>query len=78
MRTYTYSEARQNLASLLDIAGKEGQIAIKRRDGTSFIIHPDKNKKSHLDVPGVETGLNKKDIIGIIREGRERSLNKKN
>ena len=37
MRVYTYSEARQKLASLLDIAQTEGAVAIRRRNGQTFI-----------------------------------------
>ncbi len=40
MNVYTYSEARQKLAALLDKAAKEGEVRIKRRDGQVFIIKP--------------------------------------
>jgi hypothetical protein len=33
MNVYTYSEARQNLASLLDQAAREGEVRIQRKDG---------------------------------------------
>ena len=36
--TVTYSEARQNLASLLDKVLVEGAVRIKRRDGQVFVI----------------------------------------
>jgi prevent-host-death family protein len=32
MTTYTYSEARQNFAAVLDEAKKEGKVLIKKRD----------------------------------------------
>jgi hypothetical protein len=35
MRVYTYSEARQNLADLLDQAAEEGEVRIRRCDGES-------------------------------------------
>ena len=38
MRVYTYSEARQNLASLLDIAQRDGAVRIRRKDGQSFVL----------------------------------------
>lgn len=37
MRVYTYSEARQNLASLLEQAIREGEIQIKRKVGRWLI-----------------------------------------
>jgi hypothetical protein len=37
---YTYSEARQNLASLLEKAAKEGEVRIKRKDGQIFVVKP--------------------------------------
>jgi len=33
MIVYTYSEARQNLASLLDQAAQEGKVRTIRKDG---------------------------------------------
>lgn len=36
MNTYTYSEARQMLATILDKAKKEGKVLIKRKDGSVF------------------------------------------
>jgi prevent-host-death family protein len=41
MIVYTYSEARQNLASLLDRAAQEGEVRIKRRDGQVFVVKPE-------------------------------------
>ena len=46
MTTYTYSEARQNLASLLEKAKKEGEIIIKRKDGSSFVVRPYRSNSS--------------------------------
>jgi PHD/YefM family antitoxin component YafN of YafNO toxin-antitoxin module len=40
MKVYTYSEARQRLARLLDEAGKRGEVRIKRRDGSEFVVRP--------------------------------------
>jgi hypothetical protein len=43
MNVYTYTEARQNLATLLDKASREGEVLIKRKDGQMFKVEP-----SHL------------------------------
>ena len=72
MNTYTYSEARQKLAMLLDKAKKEGKVIIKRKDGTIFELKSITEKKSPLDVKGVNTKLERTEIIEILREVRDR------
>ena len=41
MLVVTYSEARQNFASILDKAKSEGAVLIKRADGSVFRIIPE-------------------------------------
>ncbi len=72
MRTYTYSEARRKLASLLDRAAEEGEVRIKRRDGQTFVIKPDEGKGSPLDVEDVDLGVTTEEIVKIVQEGRRR------
>jgi antitoxin (DNA-binding transcriptional repressor) of toxin-antitoxin stability system len=72
MKVYTYTEARQRLARVLDEARAGGEIRIKRRDGSEFAIRPVPPGKSPLDVPGVETGIGREEILSVIRESRER------
>ncbi len=72
MKVYTYSEARRKLTSVLDEARDKGEIRIKRRDGSEFSLRPVVSVGSPLDVPGVATGVGRKDILGAIREGRTR------
>ncbi|MCU0523144.1 MAG: type II toxin-antitoxin system Phd/YefM family antitoxin, partial [Anaerolineae bacterium] len=38
MEVYTYSEARRNLATLLDRALQQGGVLITRRDGQVFVV----------------------------------------
>jgi prevent-host-death family protein len=71
MKGYTYSEARQRLAEILNIARKE-EVVIKRRGGETFSIIFRKSKKSPFDVPGIQTKATTKDILKAIRESRER------
>jgi hypothetical protein len=73
MKVYTYSQARQKLATLLDEARREGQVQIKRRDGQEFIIKPVKEKKLPLDLPGVSAGIKLDELNEVVREGRERT-----
>ncbi|MEP7009720.1 MAG: type II toxin-antitoxin system Phd/YefM family antitoxin [Acidobacteriota bacterium] len=73
MNVYTFSEARQNLATVLDEAQADGAVRIKRRDGTEFEIALVRRKKSPLDVQGVDVGLSADEIVSLIHESRERS-----
>ena len=70
MEVYTYSEARRNLASLLDKALHEGEVLITRRDGQVFVVKPRPRQGSPLDVPGIDLGLSAEEIVSAIREGR--------
>ncbi|MDX1614079.1 MAG: type II toxin-antitoxin system Phd/YefM family antitoxin [Candidatus Promineifilaceae bacterium] len=67
---YTYTEARQNLASLLDKAAAEGEVRIKRRDGQVFVIRLETSEKSPLDVGGINLELSAEEIVAFIAEGR--------
>jgi PHD/YefM family antitoxin component YafN of YafNO toxin-antitoxin module len=72
MKVYTYSEARQNLASVLDQAGREGEVRIKRRDGQVFVVRLEPRTASPLDVDTVELGLSAAEMVEIVRAGRAR------
>ena len=70
MDVYTCSEARQNLAAVLDKAAQYGAVRIKRRDGQVFVIRPEPDTGSPLDVLGLDLGLTTEEILEAIREGR--------
>ena len=70
MNIYTYSEARQKLAQLLDQVLKEGEVRIKRKDGQVFVIKPEPRQGSPLDVPGIDLDLSAEEIIQFVHEGR--------
>jgi len=72
MRIYTFSEARQNFASILEKAKTEGRVLIKRKNGSLFAIQPLTKKDSPLDVEGINIGLTSSEIVDIVREVRER------
>ena len=72
MKVYTYTEARRWFARVLDEAREGGEIRIKRRDGSEFSIRPVSSTASPLDVAGVDSDVSIEDIMGAIREGRER------
>jgi len=71
--TVTYSEARQNLASLLDKVLVEGAVRIKRRDGQVFVIRTDERRASPLDVEGIDLGVSTEEIVDFIAESRRYS-----
>jgi len=68
---YTYSEARQNLASLLEKAIYDGEVRVKRKDGQIFVILPDATVGSPLDIESIDLDLTKEEIIEFIHEGRQ-------
>lgn len=70
MTVFTLSQARQNFAAVLDRAIREGQVLIRRRDGSVFSIQPQDPDLSPLDVKGVATKLTAKDIVGFVRQSR--------
>jgi hypothetical protein len=73
MKEYTFSEARQRLASLLDRAQKEGAVRIRKRDGRKFILQPETQSKSPLNVPGLNLDIGRDEIIEVIRSSRRGS-----
>jgi hypothetical protein len=72
MQVYTYSEARQKLAMILDQAENSGKVLIRRKDGRTFALVPEKVVSSPLDVPSIKAKVTTQEIVDIIREGRER------
>ncbi len=72
MRAYSYTEVRQNLASILDEANEKGVVQINRGDGQSFLLKPIPIEGSPLDIKGIDVDISTEEIIDIIREGRER------
>ena len=72
MQIYSYSEARQNLAALLEQAEETGKVIIRRKDGQTFAVVPEKITASPLDVPSIKVNITTEELVDIIRNGRER------
>jgi hypothetical protein len=70
VKEYTYSEARQRLAALLERARREGAVRIRRKDGQVFVLRPERATGSPLDVPAIGARLSREEIVDAIREGR--------
>ena len=71
MKVYTYSQARQSFAAVLEEARRRGHVAIRRRDGQTFILRPETKKDSPLDVPGLDLNLSRQEIVAAVRESRK-------
>lgn len=73
MKAYTYSEARENFATVLEEAERDGAVEIRRRDGAVFRILPARRPKaSPLDVKGVKIAVRTADLLAAVRTSRER------
>jgi len=53
MKVYTYSEARERFAEVLNIA-REEEVIIKRRGGETFTIVFKKTPTSPFDIQGIK------------------------
>ena len=73
MKEYSFTQARQNFASLLDEAQQKGAVCVRKRSGETFYIKPAIMKESPLDIEGIDLQVTRKDIVSIVREGRARS-----
>lgn len=73
MKVYTYSEARQRLAALLERALREGAVRIRRRDGEVFVLRPETSGQSPLDVDGLDLDLTREEVVDFVRAGRRKA-----
>ena len=71
MLVVTYSDARQNFASVLDKSKNDGAVLVKRADGSVFRISPEVSDSSPF--AGIKTLFDIKhdDIMQSLRESRE-------
>ena len=74
MKSYTFSEARQNFATVLDEAQRDGAVRIQRREGQTFVVRPEPSTVSPLDIAGIqpEQPITRDDILVSIQDGRHR------
>ena len=73
MQIYTYSEARQKLSSILDKAESMGKVIIKRKDGRTFALTPEKTPRSPLDGPSIQANVSTEELVEIVRKERSRT-----
>jgi len=72
MTTFTDEQVRQQLETVLDAARSDGEARIRTRDGQEYALRPVASAASPFDIPGVNLKLSAKEIVGFVREGRER------
>ena len=73
MKVFTYSQARQALATVLNTARKE-EVLITRRGGETFSVTYRTTPKSPFDVPGIKTNATTEDILEAVKESRSRGV----
>ena len=73
MQVYTYSEARQKLSSVLDKAEVSGKVLIRRKDGRTFALAPERTATSPLDVPSIGARVSTDELVSIVRKERGRT-----
>jgi hypothetical protein len=71
MKVYTFTQAREHLAAVLEEA-RQQEVIIRRRNGDQFSIVLRQQGTSPFDVPPVRTRATTEDILDAIRESRER------
>ena len=69
MKVYTYSEARQKLSKVLDLARRE-DVIIKKRSGEIFTIVYKQSSSSPFDIKGVKTKAKTRDIMEAVKTSR--------
>jgi hypothetical protein len=69
MKVFTYSQARQRFAEVLDTARRE-EVRIKRRTGDCFTIQYKRESESPFDIPSVKTKASTQDILDAVAESR--------
>ena len=72
MKVYTYSQARQNLADVLN-QSKDEEVLIRRRGGDSFAIVSQPREGSPFKAPGVKTRATTSDLLAAVRESRSKT-----
>ncbi len=69
MKVYSYSEARQKFAKVLDLARTE-EVVIRKRSGELFSLAYKKPSSFPFDVKGVQTRATTKDILEAVEASR--------
>ena len=71
MLVVTYSEARQNFASILNKSKNDGAVLVKRADGSVFRISPEVSESSPFAGIKKLFDIRHDDIMQSLKETRE-------
>lgn len=77
MEVYTYSEARQKLSTVLDDAESTGKVLIRRKDGRTYALVPERTPVSPLDVPSIKADISTQEVVKLVRSERARVRGRK-
>jgi antitoxin Phd len=73
MKIYTYSKAREKLATILEDSKNE-EVVIRRRKGDPYSIVPKPRvPRSPFNESGLHKKITRKQILDAIRDSRERA-----
>ena len=72
MTVYSYSAAKKHLATVLKRASQEGEVWIQHQNGQRFVIKSAPQRRSPLEVEGINVPISAEEIVACVREGRER------
>ncbi|QTA81866.1 Uncharacterized protein dnl_42200 [Desulfonema limicola] len=72
MTVYNYADVCQNLTEILDQAKNDKAVFIKGLNGELFIIKTVPKKETDYNLPDIDLGLNRDEIVNFVRETRER------
>lgn len=72
MMIYTCSETNKDLSRLLDTAKDNDDVFIRRENGEMFIIKLFFKKGRKHNLPNIDLGLSRDEIVRCIRDVRER------
>ncbi len=72
MTTFTDTQLLEQLSAVFELARAEGEVRVRRTDGTEFLIRP--ASRSPLDVGYItpRQPVTTADIIAAVRDGRDR------
>lgn len=68
--TYNYTNAKENFAFVLEKALNEGKVKV-RKNNQLFVITPESNHISPLDIEGIDVKMTSEEIIQFIHESRK-------
>jgi hypothetical protein len=73
MKTYSYTEAYKSFPMILDAALTEDVVIKRKRTNAFKAIYTHNNQSlSPFEVAGIHSNITTQEIVGFVKEGRER------